>query len=63
MSLLSHIRESRAEMKHVKWPSKKQVINYTAAVIILSLIIAAYVGALDVVFTKILAFIISNNAQ
>lgn len=59
MSILSHIKESRAEMKHVKWPSKKQVINYTIAVILLSLIIAAYVGALDVLFTKILSLIIS----
>ena len=63
MSLLSHIQESRAEMKHVKWPSRKQVISYTSIVIALSLFIAAYVGALDVIFTKILAFIISNNAQ
>lgn len=63
MSLLSHIQESKAEMKHVKWPSRKQVISYTSIVIVLSLLIAAYVGALDVIFTKILAFIISNNAQ
>ncbi len=60
MSILSHIRESKAEMKHVKWPARKQVISYTAIVIALSLFIAAYVGALDVFFSKILAFIISN---
>ena len=60
MSILSHIQESKAEMKHVKWPSKTQVINYTAAVIVISLCIAAYVGALDVLFTKILSFIISQ---
>ena len=63
MSLLSHIQESRAEMKHVKWPSKKQVISYTTLVIVLSLIIAAYIGALDVVFTKILSFVIANSTK
>ncbi|MES2985979.1 MAG: preprotein translocase subunit SecE [Patescibacteria group bacterium] len=60
MSIFSHIQESRAEMKHVKWPSKKQVISYTSIVIILSILIAGYIGALDVIFTKILAFIISK---
>ncbi|MES2622815.1 MAG: preprotein translocase subunit SecE [Patescibacteria group bacterium] len=60
MSIFSHIRESRAEMKHVKWPSRKQVIAYTSIVIALSIIIAAYVGGLDVLFTKILAWIIAK---
>jgi preprotein translocase subunit SecE len=60
MSIFSHIRESRAEMKHVKWPTRKQVIAYTTTVIVLSIVIAAYIGALDVIFTKILAWIIER---
>ena len=58
--MANYIKETQAEMKHVKWPSKKQVINYTTAVVVLSLLIAAYVGALDVLFTKILSWVISN---
>lgn len=61
MSILSNIRESRAEMKYVKWPTRSQVITYTSAVIILSLAVAAYVGALDALFAKILAWIIETT--
>lgn len=60
MSILSHIQESRAEMKHVKWPTKKQVISYTTAVVVISLVIAAYIGALDAIFAKGLAWLIST---
>ncbi len=59
MSFISHIKEARAEMRNVKWPTRKQVVQYTSVIIVLSLLIAAYVGALDVLFTKILGWIIS----
>ena len=61
MSILSHIQESRAEMKYVKWPTKKQVINYTIAVVLLSLIIAAYIGGLDALFAKVLGWLITTT--
>lgn len=60
MSIFSHIQESRSEMKHVKWPTKKQVIAYTTAVVILSIFVAAYIGALDALFAKALAWLIAT---
>lgn len=60
MSIFSHIQESRAEMKYVKWPTKNQVISYTVSVIVLTLVIVVYVGGLDALFAKGLAWIISN---
>ncbi len=61
MSLISHIKEAKAEMKYVKWPTKNQVISYTVAVIIISLIIAIYLGALDLMFSKILDWFIAKT--
>lgn len=58
MSFISHIKESKAEMVNVKWPSRKQTVQYTIAIVVISILIAAYVGALDVVFSKVLAWII-----
>ena len=63
MSILSHIQESRAEMKHVKWPSRTQVTGYTSIVIVFSIIVAAYIAGLDAVFAKGLAWIISATQQ
>lgn len=61
MSIISHIKESKAELAHVKWPTKKQVINYTILIIVISLFLAAYVGVLDVIFSKILGWILSTR--
>lgn len=59
MSIISYITEVKAESKNIKWPTKKQVINYTAVVIVLSLMLATYVGALDALFAKILSIILN----
>ncbi len=58
MSIVSYIKEVIAETKKVKWPTKKQIINYTLIVIVLSIIMAIYVGALDALFAKLLSKII-----
>ncbi len=51
------IGEVREELKKVTWPSRKEVIRLTLVVIIISLIIGMYVGALDIAFAKFLEFL------
>lgn len=58
MKLLAYLKETRAEFKHVSWPSRKQAIVYTAVVIVISLLTAAYLGALDYIFTTLLKLIV-----
>lgn len=38
-------------MKHVSWPTKKQTVAYTVLVVIVSIVIGAYVGVFDHLFT------------
>ena len=59
MSIISYITEVKAESKNIKWPTKKQVINYTAIVIALSLVLAIYVGALDAFFARVLSIVLN----
>lgn len=47
------IREAYAEMKKVKWPTRQQTIHYTILVVVIALVTAAYIGALDYVFSGI----------
>jgi preprotein translocase subunit SecE len=42
------------ELKKVTWPSKRDVIKLSLVVIVISIIVAAYVGALDILFAKLL---------
>ena len=45
--LLKYVLESKAEMKKVVWPNKKETTNYTLLVIGISLGVAVFFGILD----------------
>jgi preprotein translocase SecE subunit len=45
------------ELKKVTWPSRRDIIKLSSVVIIISIVVAAYVGALDVIFAKLLEFL------
>lgn len=47
MNLLTYFKETKAELKEVKFPSMSQTIVYTVLVIVLSVLIAALLGAVD----------------
>jgi preprotein translocase subunit SecE len=55
MSISSYIKETRAEFKFVKWPTRKQAIAYSLAVIGISVVMAYFLGALDFAFQQALA--------
>lgn len=59
MKLTNYIKETRAELKHVNWPTRSQAIGYTVVVIVFSAVIAALLGAFDFIFTSILQKLIS----
>jgi preprotein translocase subunit SecE len=56
MSVISYIKETIAELKLVRWPTKKETLNLTIIVIAISVLVGAYVGGLDFLFTNILKF-------
>lgn len=57
--IISFIKEAKAELMKVNWPTKKQTINYTLVVVLLSLVVSVFLGSLDYLFSSILkAFII-----
>jgi preprotein translocase subunit SecE len=51
MSLLSYIKETRAEIKHVSWPTKKQAINFTILVVVVSIVTSLVLGFFDFAFS------------
>jgi len=52
MGLNQYINETKAEMKHVSWPTRKQTFVYTGLVIVISVVVAIYLGVLDAIFTE-----------
>lgn len=51
---IQYIKDTRGELKHVSWPTQKQTVTFTILVIILSIVIALYLGAFDYLFTGVL---------
>jgi len=49
--IINYIKESKAELQKVVWPSKKETIKYTLLVIGVSLGIAVFFGVIDYIFS------------
>jgi preprotein translocase subunit SecE len=49
--ITNYIKASIEELKKVTWPTKKETYLYTVLVIVISLVVAAYLGGLDYIFT------------
>lgn len=52
--LINYLKETRLELKHVNWPTRKVALNFTFLVIGISLAVAAYLGIFDKIFTSLL---------
>lgn len=52
--LTNYIKLSRLELKHVNWPTRKNTIKFTLLVIVISLLVAAFLGFLDILFIYLL---------
>lgn len=50
----SYIGELRREFKRINWPSRADALKLSGVVITISLIVAAFLGALDYVFVILL---------
>jgi preprotein translocase subunit SecE len=48
--IFDYFRESYAELRRVSWPTRLQTIHYTILVVIISLLVAAFLGILDYFF-------------
>lgn len=52
--IINYIKESRIELRKVIWLSRDAVIQYTIAVIVVSLVLAFFLGGIDFLFSLIL---------
>ncbi len=52
--IIDYIKETKGEMKHVSWPTRKQTVAYTLAVIAISIVVSLYLGLFDFIFKILL---------
>jgi preprotein translocase subunit SecE len=57
--LKKYISQVWSELKKVSWPSKKQTINKTILVVIVSAIVALYISGVDFILQSIMRTLIN----
>jgi preprotein translocase subunit SecE len=55
-----YLKNSWAELKKVTWPTRQQALLSTARVIVFSIIVSAFLGLLDYLFTLGLNIVIEQ---
>ena len=59
--LINFVREVVAELRKVIWPTRKELITYTAVVIVFVTIMLTVVGLLDFGFAKVVLWVFGNK--
>jgi len=57
--LIEFFEESKVEIKKVVWPTRKETVTTCVAVLVVSLVIALYLGIIDFTLSKIVETILS----
>lgn len=62
MGVSEYIQETQGELKKVSWPSRKQVVVSTFAIIAVSVSMALLLGVFDFIFSSTLGKILVNES-
>lgn len=57
---IDYLRGVRQEISKVVWPKREEIVKLTLTVFIISGVIGAYVGVLDLAYTKLLESFLSR---
>jgi preprotein translocase subunit SecE len=56
---IDYLKDTKAEVKHVSWPTQRQAVVFTVLVIVFSVVVAVLLGFADFIFTEALNWFIS----
>ena len=57
-NIIKFLREVKVELKKVNWPSRKETIGSTSVVLVIVIIIAAFLGIIDIGLSKLIRIIL-----
>ena len=56
--VIKYLKETRAELKKVNWPSRQEATNLTLIIIIVTIFMALLLGLIDYIFAKLFELIL-----
>ncbi|OHB10633.1 MAG: preprotein translocase subunit SecE [Candidatus Zambryskibacteria bacterium RIFCSPLOWO2_12_FULL_45_14] len=52
--LINYLKDTREELKHVSWPTRKQSVVFTIVVVVISIVVSIFLGFFDYLFSLII---------
>ncbi|MDP2858151.1 MAG: preprotein translocase subunit SecE [Bacillota bacterium] len=56
--IVRYFRETRAELRKVVWPSRKETTRLSAIVVAVTVGMSAFLGLVDLVFSRLIGLIV-----
>jgi preprotein translocase subunit SecE len=57
--VVRYLKETRAELRKVSWPTREQARNLTLIVLAVTIVMAIFLGAVDLVFAALIRLLVS----
>jgi preprotein translocase SecE subunit len=54
MSLITYLKDTQGELKHVSWPTRNQAMAFTLVVVIISVFVSFFLGFFDYLLKLVL---------
>lgn len=58
---IQFLKEAKNELWKVVWPTRRDVVKITVVVIIISVVVAVFLGAIDFGLNKLINFVVSHQ--
>jgi len=55
MKIVQFVKEAKIELKKVKWPTRKELIDSTKVVLATSFLLAAFIGGIDFLLSQLIS--------
>ena len=59
-ALVHYLKETRAEIRKVSWPTRAEATNLTLIVLAVTVAMAVFLGAVDVLFSTLIRLIVRS---
>jgi len=57
-----YLKETAAELRRMTWPTKDELIGSTIVTVVVSLIVAIFIGIVDWILVRAMTFLFSGGA-
>lgn len=58
---IQFLKEAKSELGKVVWPTRAEIIRITTAVVVLSVVVAIFLGTIDFGLTKLFEWIVNRQ--